>query len=185
MSNVAPAIGAFSGATLLPGESYAASGAFTDPGADAWTATVDYGDGTGTAALGLAGMSFALAHTYVTAGSFTVTVQIADGTDTSVRTATVTVLTPAQGAQSAIALVNQMVADGKLNAGNGNSLTAKLNAAIQQLHRGNTTPAINQLEALLNELDAMVRSNRLSAADADVLRVLVTRVIGSVASIAT
>lgn len=179
VGNVAPAIGAFSGATLLPGESYAAGGAFTDPGADTWTATVDYGDGTGTASLGLSGMSFALAHPYLTAGTFTVTVQVGDGTDTSQRTATVTVLTQAQGAQRAIALVNQMVADGQLNAGTGNSLRAKLNAAIQQLERGNTTPAINQLEALLNELDAMVSSTRLSAVDADPLRELVTRVIAS------
>ena len=48
VANVAPIVGAFAGATLLPGETYTASGSFTDPGADPWTATVDYGDGTGT-----------------------------------------------------------------------------------------------------------------------------------------
>src|SRR5687767_7159922 len=105
VANVAPVIAAFSGATLLPGETYTASGSFTDPGADAWTATVDYGDGSGVGPLALTGKTFSLSHTYAGAGTYTVTVRVTDDDVTSARTATVTVLTPSQAVTNAIALV--------------------------------------------------------------------------------
>jgi len=177
VANVAPSIGMFAGATLLPGETYAASGSFTDPGADSWSATVDYGDGSGVTALPLTGMQFTLDHTYTAAGTFTVTVRVNDGDAVSSRTQTVTVLTPVQGTEYAIALAAHLLADGMLERGEANSLTAKLDAAKRQLERGNTVPAVQQLEAALNELDAIVRSGRLASADADPLRLLVTRVI--------
>lgn len=181
VSNVAPSIGALAGATLLPGETYATSGAFTDPGADTWSATVDYGDGSGGTSLPLSGMTFALSHTYTTAGSFTVLVQVTDGQATSSAMQTVTVLSTIQGTERAMALVGRLLADGLIDRGNANSLAAKLDAAKKQIERGNLTPAMNQLEAFLNELDAMVRSGRLSAADAEGLRALVARVIASLA----
>ncbi|MDD1652359.1 MAG: PKD domain-containing protein, partial [Methanomicrobiales archaeon] len=45
--NVAPVVDAGLDAFLNQDVSLAGSGTFTDPGADTWTATVDYGDGTG------------------------------------------------------------------------------------------------------------------------------------------
>ena len=72
VTNVAPVIAPIAGDTLIVGETYARSGSFTDPGADTWTATVNYGDGTGTRALGLAGSGFSLSHPYASAGTFTV-----------------------------------------------------------------------------------------------------------------
>ncbi len=179
VNNVAPVIGAIPAATLLPGETYVAGGGFTDPGADTWTATVDYGDGSGVQPLALSGMTFTLSHLYAAAGSFTVTVRVDDGDGVGTGTQTVTVLTPAQGVDRAIAIVAQMVQDGELSRGEANSLTAKLEAAKAQLLRGNTTPAVNQLEAALHELDAIVRSGRLASADAAPLRLMVTRVIRS------
>src|SRR5207244_10775115 len=71
--NVAPIIAPFDGATLLPGETFSASSSFRDPGADVWTASVNYGDET-SGALSLVGKTFALSHTYQSGGSFTVTV---------------------------------------------------------------------------------------------------------------
>ena len=180
VANVAPSIGVIADATLLPGESYSTSGAFTDPGADNWAATVDYGDGSGAGSLALSGKSFTLAHSYGSAGTFTVTVQISDGSVTSSRTATVTVLTPVQGVQSVAALVSGLASAGKLSNGNANSLLAKLNAASKQLDRGNTNPVSGQLGAFLNELDAMVRSGRLSPADAEPMRVLAQRILQSI-----
>jgi autotransporter-associated beta strand protein len=53
-------------------------GSFTDPGADTWTATVDYGDGSGVQTLDLHGTNFLLHHTYATAGTFRVTVSVQD-----------------------------------------------------------------------------------------------------------
>ena len=180
VSNVAPVIAAFAGATLLPGERYSASGSFTDPGADTWSATVNYGDGTGTSPLGLSGMTFSLAHVYTTAGTFTASVNVSDGDDVSTGSATVTVITPVQGIAAAQAIVQQLNAGGSLNNGNANSLQVKLSAASASLTAGQSGAAIDQLEALLNELDALVGSGRLSASDADALRVMVTRVIQSI-----
>lgn len=180
VSNVAPAIASFAGATLLPGETYSATGSFTDPGADLWTATVDYGDGSGTSALGLSGKTFALSHTYAAAGSFTVTVRVSDDDATSSRATTVTVLTPAQGTANAISLVETLVADGKLDAGNGNSLTSKLDNARRALEDGQTNGALGRLRALLNELDAMVQSDRVTPADVASLRALVERIIAAI-----
>jgi DNA/RNA endonuclease G (NUC1) len=180
IANVAPVIASFAGATLLPGETYAASGSFADPGSDPWTATVDYGDGSGVTSLALAGKTFALTHTYATAGSFTVTVRVSDDDVTSTRTATVTVLTPAQGLGNAIALVDALAEAGTIEPGNANSLRTKLEGARRSLDGGTTAAALGKLQALLNELDALVRSGRLSETDARPLRTLVERVVESI-----
>ncbi len=179
VSNVAPSIGALAGATLLPGETYAAGGSFTDPGADTWTGTVDYGDGGGPAALPLSGMGFSLSHTYMTAGTFTVTVRITDDQATSARMATVTVMTHVAGVQQALGIVAQLRAEGKLNEGQARSLTALLTAAQNQLQRGRPRLAIILLETARFELHVLVRSGRVNAADVEALRDLVERLIES------
>jgi hypothetical protein len=52
---------------------------FGDPGADAWTATVDYGDGSGVQPLALAGdKTFQLNHTYTASGHYLVTIRVTD-----------------------------------------------------------------------------------------------------------
>lgn len=181
VANVAPAIAAFGGATLLPGETYTSSGSFTDPGADPWSATADYGDGTGPGTLSLAGMSFYLSHRYTAAGSFTVTVAVSDDDVTATRTATVTVLSPVQGLGVAGATVSALVSNGTINSGNGRSLQAKLDAASASIDRGNGEAATGQLGALLNELQAMVGSGRLTAADAQPISDMVNRVLRSIA----
>jgi DNA/RNA endonuclease G (NUC1) len=177
IANVAPVIGAFAGATLLPGETYRSSGSFTDPGADSWSATVDFGDAApGLGGIALAGMRFSLFHRYTTPGTFTVTVGIADDDATATRTATVTVLTPVAALQNAAAIVAALEAAGTVDHGNATSLTQKLDAAIAALQSGNTIPARGQLGALLNEIDAMIQSGRLTPQAADPLRSLVDRV---------
>lgn len=180
VANVGPVIGAFAGATLLPDESYSASGSFSDPGADTWSATINYGDGSGTSALTLSGKSFSLGHTYTTAGTYTVTVTVNDGSTTSIQTATVTVKTASQGVQDAIGVVNQFASSGKLSNGNANSISSKLNAALNQINNGNTGAALNQLNAALNEIDALVNSGKLSSADANTLRAAINRVIAAI-----
>jgi DNA/RNA endonuclease G (NUC1) len=179
VSNVAPLISSFAGATLLPGETYNADGSFTDPGSDPWSATVNYGDGSGASTLPLAGKNFSLAHVYNVAAMYTVEVQVSDDDVTSSRKQIVTVVTPQQGLEPAAGMIQQLASTGKLDAGNANSLGSKLAAAQLQLAKGNSTPAANQLSALLNEIDAMVRSGRLSAADAGQLQALLSRVVRS------
>lgn len=78
VENVAPTVSAGADATLDEGDTFARAGSFTDPGADGWTATVDYGDGSGVQPLALSGKTFHLSHLYVDNGSYTVTVRVTD-----------------------------------------------------------------------------------------------------------
>jgi hypothetical protein len=78
-------------------------------------------------------------------------------------TAAVTVLTPRQGIVGAMQSVADLWSAGFLSTGEAGSLTAKLDAALTQRDNGNAGAAVNQLNAFLNELDALVRSGRLAA----------------------
>ena len=51
VNNVVPVVNAGSDTTINEGETLSSSGSFTDPGTDTWTATIDYGDGTGVEVL--------------------------------------------------------------------------------------------------------------------------------------
>ena len=78
--NTAPSVIPGGDATITEGATLDRRGAFSDPDAgDSWTATVNYGDGTPTAALVSApDMTFTLDHVYLDNGTFTVTVAITD-----------------------------------------------------------------------------------------------------------
>jgi hypothetical protein len=96
------------------GSSFSLSGSFLDPGADVWTATVDYGDGTGSQALPLqANKTFTLGHTYAVAGNYTVLVQINDGSGQGSRSFTIPVkpvvnvtVQPATGGEGSLIPLN-------------------------------------------------------------------------------
>jgi N-formylglutamate amidohydrolase len=182
IGNVAPTVTIAGGATILQGERYASTGAFADPGADAWTATVSYGDGPDADALALDGRGFALEHRYLRAGTFTVTVTVRDGRDAGTATAQVVVQTPAQGVAALAAAVRALVEQERLTAGTATSLAAKLDAAARQLERGNENAAEGQLGAFVNEVEALVRSDRLAAADAATLTGLAQRIVRSMAT---
>ena len=78
VANVAPAVDA-GGDVMLEGDVFTGSGSFSDPGADSWTATVDYGDGSGSQPLALnPNQTFDLSHDYAEDGSYVVTVTITD-----------------------------------------------------------------------------------------------------------
>ena len=53
VDNVAPVVSLSGPSNVDEGSTYIGSGSFIDPGADTWTATVDYGDGTGSQTLTL------------------------------------------------------------------------------------------------------------------------------------
>jgi len=86
------------------------------------------------------------------------------------------------GLQNGYLQIRQLVTDRKISKGIANSLDAKLDAAAKQLDRGKIVPAVNQLEALLGELNALVNSGRLTEEDVAALRTLVEGVIGSASS---
>jgi len=89
------------------------------------------------------------------------------------------VTAPSQALAQAGGLLREFSLDAGLNAGNANSLRAKLDAAQAQLGAGNSTAAVNQLQSLLNEIDAMIRSDRASAAGAADLVAMLNRIIRS------
>lgn len=79
--NVAPTVDAGSDATVDEGSAFSQDGSFADPGADTWSATVDYGDGSGVQSLGLNGKMFGLQHTYVDNSVNSVSVVVTDDDD--------------------------------------------------------------------------------------------------------
>ena len=79
VDNVAPVVSLSGPTNVDEGSPYIGSGSFTDPGSDTWTATVDYGDGTGSQPLTLnANKSFTLDHVYADNGIYTITVEVTD-----------------------------------------------------------------------------------------------------------
>jgi len=97
VSNVAPVLSIGDDVTLVPGQALARTGFFTDPGADTWTATVDYDDGLGPRPLELAAdKSFQLAWQYDTPGRRTISVVVSDSDgESDSRSFTVAVISPA------------------------------------------------------------------------------------------
>jgi DNA/RNA endonuclease G (NUC1) len=83
------------------------------------------------------------------------------------------------GMHTVQALIDGLVADGKLKGGVATSLTAKLRAAAQQLEGGKVSAGVSQLGSFLNELDALVRAGRLAAAEAEPLRAAAGEVMAS------
>lgn len=147
---------------LVANESVSFAGTFSDPGAlDTHTETWSFGDGANATGL-------SASHSYTAAGTYTVTLTVADD-DGGVGTAStkVAVQTPQQALSTISAYVQGIKT---LNAGQKNSLIAKLNAASDSAARGNTTASNNQLNALLNELQAYLTTGKISTADAATLR---------------
>src|SRR5439155_141529 len=77
--DVAPTVDVGSAASLTQFDTLSRRGQFGDPGAGTWTASVDYGDGTGVQSLPLnADRSFTLSHVYASAGSFAAKVVVTE-----------------------------------------------------------------------------------------------------------
>lgn len=77
--NTAPTAEIGADATLNEEDSFSRTGSFSDPDSVSWTATVDYGDGSGLQPLALnADRTFNLSHVYADDGTFTVGVCITD-----------------------------------------------------------------------------------------------------------
>ena len=77
--NAAPVVNAGNDVTIDEGSIFFREGSFTDPGADTWSATVNYGDGPDDQILVLdPAKTFTLNHVYADNGSYTVTVCVSD-----------------------------------------------------------------------------------------------------------
>jgi DNA/RNA endonuclease G (NUC1) len=192
IANVAPAFAAATGATIYPGNTYTGTGSFTDPGADTFTATVNYGDGSGVSALTLTGKTFALSHRYVVPGTYTITVSVSDGLATTTQTRTIVVLSSRAAMQSLLQQIETLRAANRLPADYARRLTGLLNRLIAVTpvqvpglldldipdpDPSKFMPLLLQLTAAGQELDGLVRSNRVTAADAATVRSGLARVL--------
>lgn len=197
VENHTPVLNAFPGATILAGETYTASGTFSDLDRDPWTASADYGDRTATQNVQISDMSFTLNHAYASAGTFTTTVTVSDGRASASGSAVVMVQSPAQGIANlddALAALSDGSLGGlfaaaattstptaqALTAGEFESLRAKLTSASSQLAAGTKTPAANTIGAFINELQAVVRSGRLATAEGQPIVDYAQRVAASI-----
>jgi hypothetical protein len=74
--------------------------------------------------------------------------------------------------------VDKLVAAGTLNAGQGNALRAKLDAALKKLEKSDKKTAGNQLQAFINQVQAFVNAGILTAAQGQVLIAEANSIIG-------
>jgi DNA/RNA endonuclease G (NUC1) len=176
VTNVAPVVGTVPNGALNLGATYTAAGTFTDPGADAWTATVNWGDGSALEQVPLSGRSFSLTHIYTAAGTYTVSIDIADDDAAGSATHTVAVAQPAPGLAAALPLIDQLIASGKIPRATGLVLKAEVIAAQVLIGRGNTPAARSLLRAIVAEIDVLVRLRVVKAADVAPLRSLLVGV---------
>jgi PKD repeat protein len=78
VKNVAPVLAAGGDAEIPAGSLLTRSVTFTDPGADSWRGSVDFGDGSAPQSVVLPSRSFPLSHLYANPGTFTVHVSVSD-----------------------------------------------------------------------------------------------------------
>jgi hypothetical protein len=78
--NDPPVVDAGADSTATTGTAWTSSASFTDTDSASWTATADYGEGAGpvAATVNQSAKTVALSHTYTTAGTYTVTVNVTD-----------------------------------------------------------------------------------------------------------
>ncbi len=70
---------------------------------------------------------------------------------------------PAEQVQLIGVQVNDYITSGILSSGVGNALTVKLNEAVNQINNNHIIPAINRLNAFINQVEALIRTGRLNS----------------------
>ena len=92
VGNVAPVVSAGLPATLDEGKTFSRTVTFTDPGADTWTATVDWDDGAGPKPVAVGpGRTVALSHAFLDEDDVDVVIAVHDGVATGTAHLAVTV----------------------------------------------------------------------------------------------
>jgi len=116
------------------------------------------------------------------AGSYEVQLVVNDGSaDSSPDHVSIIAKTPQQATLDVANLVADLVAEGVLNGGEGNSLTSTLDAAIRKLDQGNTNAAQGQLGAFINKVNAKIKAGRLTEEEGQALIDAVSEIIAHLA----
>jgi DNA/RNA endonuclease G (NUC1) len=180
VSNVAPVLAAIADATLAAGDAYTVSGTFSDPGADAWTATVDWGDGSSPSQAIVTGHEFSLVHVYETGGTYSVTVSLADDDATASGAHTVTVTSveePGVDLSPALGLIDQLVAARKISRDFGNLMKSQVRSAQTYADQDKYCAAVMMLQTVQMEVDLLVRFRQITTTDAAPLRAFLQQAI--------
>jgi hypothetical protein len=88
-------------------------------------------------------------------------------------------LTTEEQIQLVVDNVDQLLSAGVVNKGQGNALKSKLSTAINSLEKGHIKPAINQLQAFINQVNAYESADILTEDQADLLRDAVQNILSS------
>jgi hypothetical protein len=88
--------------------------------------------------------------------------EVSDGSLTRTASVTINVLSAQEQIATLLALVQQLVHDGALNAGQGNALSVKLGQILSKLERGKINVALNVLNAFTNQVDALISGGVLT-----------------------
>jgi DNA/RNA endonuclease G (NUC1) len=173
VSNVAPVLAGIPDGTLDAGDAYTVTGSFTDPGADTWTATVDWGDGSAPSQAIVTGHEFSLVHVYDAAGTYAVSVTLADD-DASVGNSHSVVVSaieqPGIDLTPALGLIDQLVAARKISRDFGNLMKSQVRSAQTYADQEKYCAAVAMLQTVQLEVDMLVRFRQITAADAAPLR---------------
>ncbi len=170
VANVSPDVAAVADGSLDVGQTYTVNGTFTDPGSDTWTATVIWGDGSAAEVVPLGGRSFTLTHIYTTAGTYPVSIQIADDDGSDSVTHNVTVNQSAPVLADALPLIDDLVRRGKISRPIGMLLKAQVIVAQILIGRGNERGGEIVIRSMLAQLDLLVRCRVVKPADIAPLR---------------
>ncbi len=160
-STPAAAISVSQSLVIVPQQMVKFTGTYSDAGSavdTSYTPTWTWSDNYPSSSDWVATRPFSAAGTYTA----TLTVNDDDRVAGSATT-TVTVLTPEAALAKLITFVQGVSG---LNAGQRNSLLAKLNAANDSLQRVDSNAACGQLNAFVNEVDADQKAGRLTSGDA-------------------
>lgn len=167
VNNVAPtATFTLSPTEIFVGESaYAAFSNAFDPSTADTTAGFTYSydcDGDGSWDASSLGLDNYICL-YPNSGAFTVKGQISDKDGgATVYSAVITVLSPQQALQTLIDDLNALKDAGVINQGQAISLIVKLQNAISSLNAGNTTSAVNKIQAFTNQVEGFINGGNLT-----------------------
>jgi hypothetical protein len=91
-----------------------------------------------------------------------------------------TTFTTEEQIQLVVDTVDNLLSTEVVNKGQGNALKSKLSAAISSLEKGHIKPAINQLQAFINQVNSYESADILTEDQADLLREAVQNILSSI-----